>query len=75
MPSSHIVDGQFQSDKYPDCPRGLVPFKVTDRMFQDLLWVYADRRRSIDPEFACDLHWLLLDAGYDPGSTYETEAR
>ena len=66
----HIIDGQFQSDKYPDCPRGLVPFKVTDRMAQDLLWEYANRRRSIDEAFADDLQRLLLDAGYDSGTTY-----
>ena len=67
---AHIIDGQFQSDKYPDCPRGLVPFKVTDRMAQDLLWEYANRRRSIDEAFAANLRRLLLDAGYKPGTTY-----
>ena len=69
-----IIDGEFQSDKYPDCPRGLVPFKVKDRMAQDLLWTYADRRASIDPDFAGDLQTLLLDAGYRPGTTYQPEA-
>ena len=67
---AHIIDGQFQSDKYPNCPRGLVPFKVTDRMAQDLLWEYANRRRSIDETFAANLRRLLLDAGYKPGTTY-----
>ena len=71
---AHIIDGQFQSDKYPDCPRGLVPFKVTDRMAQDLLWKYADRRRLTDPDFSRDLQELLLDAGYDPGTTYQPGA-
>ena len=74
MPGSHIVDGEFKSDKYPDCPRGLVPFKVTDRMAQDLLWEYASRRRSIDAEFANDLQRLLLAADYDPTSAYQREA-
>ena len=64
---THIIDGQFQSDKFPDCPRGLVPFKVTDTMAQDLLWEYANRRGSIDTEFADDLQRVLRDAGYDPG--------
>ena len=63
---AHIIDGQFQSDKFPDCPRGLVPFKVTDPMAQDLLWKYANRRASIDPEFSDDLRSLLIKAGYDP---------
>lgn len=63
----HIIDGEFQSDKYPDCPRGLVPFKVKDRMAQDLLWEYANRRGLIDIGFAQDLQQLLRNAGYDPG--------
>ena len=61
----HIIDGEFQSDKYPDCPRGLIPFKAKDKMAQDLLWEYADRRRSVDPEFADDLQEVLRLNGYD----------
>lgn len=63
---AHIVDGQFQSDKYPTCPPGKVPLSVKDPSAQDLLWQYAQRRRSVDPEFAADLETALRAAGYDP---------
>lgn len=62
----HIVDGEFQSDKYPSCPRGKVPLSVKDESAQDLLWEYAQRRRSVDSEFAEDLEWALLGSGYAP---------
>lgn len=61
---SHIIDGEFQSDKYPWCERGFVPLKVTDRMAQSLLWEYAQRRREVDEEFADDLEKALELAGY-----------
>lgn len=64
----HIIDGEFQSDKYPDTPRGLIPFKATDPMAQDLLWIYAQRRRKLDAAFADDLEWLLREAGYEPSA-------
>ena len=63
---SHIVDGQFQSDKYPTCPPGKVPLSVKDPTAQDLLWDYAQRRREVDAEFADDLETALLAAGYAP---------
>jgi hypothetical protein len=56
----------FQSDKYPTCPAGKVPLSVTDRTAQDLLWEYAQRRRSVDAEFSSDLELCLLAAGYKP---------
>jgi hypothetical protein len=62
----HIVNGQFQSDKYPTCPPGKVPLSVKDKSAQDLLWEYAQRRREVDPEFAGDLEFALLGAGYVP---------
>jgi len=62
----HLINGEFQSDKYPDTPRGLVPLKPTDPMAQDLLWEYARRRQEIDLEFAADLRTALEMAGYDP---------
>lgn len=62
---SHIVDGEFQSDKYPTCPRGKVPLSVKDPTAQDLLWQYAQRRRLVDTEFADDLEAALRAAGYD----------
>jgi hypothetical protein len=64
---SHIIDGEFQSDKYPTCPRGKVPLSVKDRTAQDLLWEYARRRRAVDAEFSDDLEASLRTAGYDPG--------
>jgi len=63
---SHLIDGEFQSDKYPETPRGLVPLKPTDKMAQDLLWEYAQRRRDIDAEFSDDLEQALRNAGYKP---------
>jgi hypothetical protein len=32
----HIVGGEFQSDKYPACPRGKVPLSTKDKTAQDL---------------------------------------
>ena len=54
----------FQSDKYPTCPPGKVPLSVTDPTAQDLLWEYAQRRRSVDAEFSSDLEEVLRQAGY-----------
>jgi hypothetical protein len=64
--SAHIIDGEFQSDKYPTCPRGKVPLSVKDPTAQDLLWEYAQRRRSVDAEFSEDLETALITAGYLP---------
>jgi len=63
---AHIVNGKFQSDKYPTCPPGKVPLSVEDPMAQDLLWQYAQRRRSVDAEFSEDLERALQAAGYVP---------
>lgn len=65
---AHLIDGEFQSDKYPTCPRGKVPLSVKDKTAQDLLWEYAQRRRSVDVEFSNDLEAALLVAGYDPAA-------
>lgn len=62
---AHIVNGQFQSDKYPTTPPGKVPLSVKDKTAQDLLWIYAQRRREVDAEFADDLEQALVDAGLD----------
>lgn len=67
----HIVDGEFQSDKYPTCPRGKVPLSVKDRTAQDLLWEYAQRHRSVDGSFADDLEFALTEAGF---ATHECRA-
>ena len=62
---SHINgDGRFQSDKYPSCPAGKVPLSTKDPTAQDLLWIYAQRRRAIDPEFADDLEACLVEDGF-----------
>jgi len=63
---AHIIDGEFQSDKYPSCPRGKVPLSVKDKRVQDLLWVMAQRWRSVDPELTEDLETALKAAGYVP---------
>lgn len=57
--SKHIIDGMFKSDKYPWCKAGFVPLKTTDPMAKDLLKIYAERRRKIDPEFSDDLESVL----------------
>ncbi|KKN15814.1 hypothetical protein LCGC14_0982060 [marine sediment metagenome] len=62
----HIINGEFQSDKYPTCPRGKVPLSVKDVTAQDLLWSYAQRRRKVDAGFADDLETALRAAGYVP---------
>jgi hypothetical protein len=63
---SHIIDGEFQSDKYPTTPRGKIPLSVKDPTAQDLLWTYAQRRRRVDAEFSDDLETALIAAGYLP---------
>jgi len=74
---NHLIDGKFQSDKYPTCPRGKVPLSVSDATAQDLLWEYAQRRRQVDAEFSDDLEAALLLAGYVPptSGTLEVELR
>lgn len=69
---SHLVDGKFQSDKYPTTPRGKVPLSIEDPTAQDLLWEYAQRRRAVDAEFADDLETALRAVGYDPLHTAAT---
>jgi hypothetical protein len=63
---THIIDGEFQSDKYPTCPSGKVPLSVKDPSAQDLLWEYAQRRRAVDAEFSEDLETALKNAGFVP---------
>ena len=61
---NHLINGEFQSDKYPWCERGFVPLKVTDPMAQPMLQKYAEARRSVDLEFSDDLIEALEVAGY-----------
>ncbi len=63
---SHIVNGRFQSDKYPTCPVGKVPLSTSDPMAQDLLLEYAQRRRNIDAIFSHDLETCLIADGFSP---------
>lgn len=71
---AHLIDGQFQSDKYPSTPRGKVPLSVKDPTAHDLLWEYAQRRRSVDAEFAADLEEALRLAGYQGPATERWDA-
>ena len=63
---THLIDGEFQSDKYPSTPRGKVPLSTKDPMAQDLLWIYADRHRAKDAEFSDDLQVALRMRGFNP---------
>ncbi len=65
---AHLIEGEFQSDKYPTTPRGKVPLSVKDPTAQDLLWCYAQRRRAVDAEFSADLEAALRTAGYWPNA-------
>jgi hypothetical protein len=65
---AHLIEGTFQSDKYPECPRGKVPLSVKDVTAQDLLYAYAQRRRVVDAEFSDDLETALANAGYQPSA-------
>ncbi len=62
----HLIDGEFQSYKYPWSRRGFVPLKITDPMEQPVLSVYAQMRREVDAEFSDDLIEALRLAGYPP---------
>jgi hypothetical protein len=67
----HIIEGEFQSDKYPTTPRGKVPLSVKDPLAQPFLWAYAQLRRPVDAGFAEDLETVLLAAGYLPTPSHE----
>jgi hypothetical protein len=74
VPRPHIVGGEFQSDKYPTCPRGKVPLSTKDKTAQPLLYLYAQIRRAVDAEFADDLEWALEKHGYVPDNDVMKEA-
>lgn len=63
---AHIVDGQFQSDRFPTTPRGMVPLSVNSKKAQPFLWAFAQVQRSVDAEFSDDLETCLRAAGYTP---------
>jgi hypothetical protein len=60
----HLVGGEFQSDKYPQTPRGFVPLKVSDPDAQAPLYAYALAHRPRDPRFAADLIEALRRKGF-----------
>jgi len=66
VPGEHIVDGEFQSDKYEWSARGFCPLKLTDPMAWRPLWLYAQERRTVDAQFAGDLQFALAQQGWDP---------
>lgn len=51
----HLINGEFKSDKYPWCPPGFVPLKLTDPDARAVLKDYAERRKVRDVVFAQDL--------------------
>lgn len=53
------VYNEFKSDKYPWCPVGFVPLKVTDPMAYEPLLQYLRRRSGVDVEFSRDLQHAL----------------
>lgn len=62
----HLIGGEFQSDKYPQTPRGKVPLSVRDPDAQPLLWRYAALHEKRDADFSADLRTALINAGYKP---------
>lgn len=63
---AHLINGEFQSDKYPWCKHGFVPLKLTDPMARSVLAQYAALRHTIDPEFSDDLMVALKKKGWKP---------
>lgn len=63
---THIIDGQFQSDRHPTAPRDTVPLDVKEPRDQDLIWEYAERARVDDAGFADELQALLKSHGFSP---------
>lgn len=59
------VSGTFQSDKYPWCPSGFVPLKLTDPMTWKPLCDYAVSRSMVDMEFTRDLIEAVRNAMND----------
>jgi len=50
----HLTEnGRFKSDKYPWCPEGYFPLKMTDPHAQECILLYADLTK--DTELAEDL--------------------
>jgi hypothetical protein len=68
MSHTHIIDGKFQSDRYPTAPPDTVPMLLTDPRWQDLIWIYAERWRSLDAHFADELQAHLIRHGFDPST-------
>jgi hypothetical protein len=73
MGQPHLIEGAFQSDKYPTTPRGKVPLSTHDPDAQDLLWEYAVRHRLRDPQFSDDLMTALKNSGFKEPPIYDAE--
>jgi hypothetical protein len=61
--------GQFQSDKYPDCPPDKVLLSLHDAKAQPLLWEYEND----DKEFGEDIKARLDMIGYKHTATCRIE--
>lgn len=70
MSNPHLINGDFQSDKYPTTPLGKVPLSTKDPMAQDLLAEYARRRRAVDADFSDAVEIALAGHGYKAGPTW-----
>lgn len=62
----HIVDGEFQSDKYPLTPRGKILLSLRDKLAQPFLWGLAQAYRVVDCALSDDLETCLRKEGYAP---------
>jgi len=57
-------DGKFKSDKYPWCPEGFFPLKLTDEDAHEAILVYADKMLlGRDNELGYDLQEAVKNAG------------
>ena len=56
---NHLIDDEFKSDKYPWCPAGFVPLKLTDPDARFVLKEYAQRHKDRDANFSADL-WTAI---------------
>ena len=64
---SHLIAGEFVSDKFPWSPIGFFPMKFTDKNAQPVLWQYAKVMDECDDSHcANDIRGALVAAGYEP---------
>jgi hypothetical protein len=60
-----LVALEFAGFVDPTCPPGKVPLSTKDPMAQDLLAIYAQRRREVDAEFSDGVEIALGSKGFD----------